>query len=103
MKKENENALSFLCGRNPFDHIERIQWVSILFDFADIHGEDALAALAGFYLYAIKEIGGEEGHRAIVSTFSHDVLGRKDAFMDPRSSDYAEFFLNDSQFCQVAA
>jgi len=90
MKKPVSIALEFLAQRNPFD-VSQAEWVIMLMDFTDIHGEDALIALAGFYIYAIKEMGEKSTH-AIKSTFMHDVMGRKDRFMCPRSSAYGEIF-----------
>lgn len=97
MKKTASLALEFLASRNPFaeDQIQRIQWVMMLMDFTDIHGEDALIGLAGFYIYAIKEIKGDKGSNAIKSTFAHDVIGRKDRHMLPRSIAFGEYFTKE--------
>ncbi len=83
-----EQAFEFLCKRNQLD-VEQITWVLLLMEFQEHKGDDAIVALAGFYLYAIEN---KIPHHKIVGTFAHDLSGRKDQWCEPRSSDYGQFF-----------
>lgn len=95
-KPSNEFVFEFLAKRNPLP-VDQSQYVCMLMDFEELKGIDAMYGLAGFYLFAIKHYKGEEKSRAIESTFAHDLGGRKDKFMEPRSSSpgFKEVFLNE--------
>lgn len=94
MNKSTGMAMRFLSHRNPLD-VTQVQYVIMLQEFAVEKGEAALRALAGFYLWIIANKKDEEQTRAIVSTFSHDLGGRFQKHMDPRSSGYEEFWNNE--------
>lgn len=87
-----ELAMNFLCKRNPFDDMPQYDYIFLLMDFQDNKGDEALQALAGFYCYAIDNIGGMKGSEAIETTFAHDLGGAKDKFLMPKSSDYKQFW-----------
>lgn len=99
-KNTVEAALDFLCSRNIFsDSLTQMDWVCLLMDFQQKKGDDALKALAGFYLWVIKNTGvdcriqtEEEQTRALKSTFAHDLNGRNDEGMLPRSDNYLKFW-----------
>lgn len=97
-EKRTEQAFSFLCDRQPsnFD-MHRSSYVGLLMDFQDTHGDTAIEALAGFYLFAIRNLKDEKQHHAIASTFAHD-LGkdcRTDKMALPRSSEYAHIWSDE--------
>lgn len=85
-------ALNFLCERNPFDDVPHSQYVFSLMNFQDKKGDDALKGLAGFYLYAIRNIGGLKGSEAIATTFAHDLNGANEKFCEPKSSSYVHIW-----------
>lgn len=87
-----EHAITFICKRNPLDEIDQHDFVFMLMEFQDIHGDEAVQGLAGFYCYAIDKIGGRKGSEAIQETFRHDLYGRKEKGMLPRSADYIGFW-----------
>lgn len=91
------DALSFLSQRNPFigETLEIPQWkyLVMLMEFEEYKGTRALEALAGFYLYCVDKKRGDERSRLILSCFAHDLGGRNDKWMEPRSSSYHEFWL----------
>ncbi len=91
-------AFDFLATRNVFsDNLEQSDWVFNLMNFQDHKGDEALCALAGFYLYVVKNVDGEEKQtRALKSTFAHDLNGAADEMLLPRSSSYVEYF--DQEF-----
>lgn len=100
MKEHAKFAFDFLCKRNPFhiiDEMTQIQYVCHLLDFQKIFGDEGIIALAGFYLYAIKEKLGDEATKAIKTTFVHDLKGMHEKGMLPRSSAYGEVFMNEFQ------
>lgn len=83
-----ELALNFLSNRNPFDDVCHSDYVFSLMNFQDKKGDDAIKGLAGFYLYAIRKIGGQKGSEAIATTFAHDLNGANEKFCEPKSSGY---------------
>jgi hypothetical protein len=83
-----EKAFDFLCKRNPLD-VNQITYVLLLMEFQDYKGDEAIEALAGFYLYAIEN---KLPRHEIAGTFAHDLSGRKDEWCEPRSSDYRQFW-----------
>jgi hypothetical protein len=92
MDNKTNKALTFLCDRNPFDSLQRSQWVILLNDYLDKQGHRALQALAGFYCFCIDNKQGDEQSHAIRSTFTHDLNGMNESSMLPRSSSYAEIW-----------
>lgn len=91
MEKQTQAAFDFLCSRNPLD-IEQSTYVFLLMDFIAIQGEAALQGLAGFYIWTIENIEGEDQEGLIASTFAHDLGGMREKFMLPRSDDYKQFW-----------
>lgn len=87
-----EAALHFLAARNPFDNVHQSQYAAMLMNLQDKKGDEAIEALAGFYVYAIDKIGGSEGSHAIETTFAHDLAEANDEFSLPRSSSYTKFW-----------
>lgn len=84
-------AFSFLCKRMPSDwDCPHWKYVSMLMEFQDKKGDEAIEGLAGFYLFAIRNIKGDDGSKAIHTTFAHDLNERNDAHSLPRSDSYAE-------------
>lgn len=81
-------AFDFLCDRNVLK-IDQVIYVGMLMEFQEIHGDEAIIALAGFYTWCISH--NQEDN--IQPTFAHDLHGRNEEFMSPRSSSYAEFFI----------
>lgn len=93
--KQAGKAFDFLADRNVFDDLHQSDWVFNLMNFQDHKGDEALCALAGFYLYVVEKIEGEkEQTRALRSTFAHDLNGATDELLLPRSSNYLEYFTN---------
>ena len=106
MKKLTESkntanaAFEFLISKNVFSNeISQMDWVIILLDFRKKKGEDAIKALAGFYLWAIANTGTDtrirseaDQNRALKSTFAHDLNGRDDEYMLPRSDSYIKYW-----------
>lgn len=96
MKKNlTELALSFLSARNPFDEVPHSTYVFCIMDLQDNKGNEAVEALAGFYLYAIRNIGGEKGSHAIATTFAHDLSGSNDKWCQPRSFPYRHVWIDE--------
>lgn len=85
-------ASTFLSTRNPFDEVDQNKWIWLLTQYQEKFGDEGLIALAGFYIYAVQEIGGDRGSNAIQETFNHDIYGMNDKHMLPRSSSYEQFF-----------
>jgi len=57
-------------------------------DYEDIQGPGAIIAMAGFLRFAAdKQLDGE----TIKLTLVHDLAGRKDKLMLPRTSDYGKY------------
>ena len=68
------------------DQLSETQAVFLASEYEQIQGEDAIIALAGFINYAeTKGVPVSD----IKVTLVHDLNGRKDRHMLPRSSDYA--------------
>ena len=90
--KSTEAAFQFLAERMPSEwDIEHSQYIHILMQFQDTHGDAAVEGLAGFYLHAIRKFKGDESSsNAIASTFAHDLNGRMDQHMLPRSNSYID-------------
>lgn len=95
MKPGTDSALSFILDRiqSVFDNdYRRGDYLGILMEYFDIFGDDGIQALAGFYLYAIRNLDHEgepsECTRAIMQTWGHDLKDRHERCMSPRSSDY---------------
>lgn len=93
---QTEIAMSFLCKRNPLD-IPQSDYVFLLMDFQEKHGDHALEALAGFYIYSIEHIGGQKGSQAIDTTFAHDLGSLNQKHVLPRSSGYKQFWDEEIQ------
>ncbi len=68
-------------------------------NFQDKKGDDAVEALAGFYLYAIRNKKGEECSDAIRTTFAHDLNGANQPTCEPRSTDYRSLWLEEVKGC----
>ncbi|HEY3525883.1 MAG TPA: hypothetical protein VGK47_06785 [Nitrososphaeraceae archaeon] len=91
-------ALRFLCQRMPSDlDLHHSDYVQMLMELQE-KGEEYIEGLAGFYLYAIRNMG-ERQSKAILSTFSHDLGGRKDKWCEPRSASYAEIWREEYAKC----
>lgn len=91
-----ETAFNFLCDRMPTEYdLDRSQWVSVLLRYEDKKGRDAIEGLAGFYLYAIRNLG-EKQSNAIYSTFTHDLNGVDDKWCEPRSMGYIEVWREEN-------
>lgn len=95
MQDSVKNAFAFLCQRNPID-LDHSRYVSLLMDFQDAKGDEAIEGLAGFYLYAIRNMG-EKSSRAIESTFNHDLSERNDKFCLPRSNGYVQIWRQENE------
>lgn len=95
MNTSVEHAFDYLAKRNPFDNISQSEYIFQLMEYQDKKGDDAIIALAGFYLFVITELTIEKRTHAILSTFSHDLNGRNDKYMLPRSSSYKDVFMNE--------
>lgn len=94
-KEATEAALSFLAKRNVLsDYLHQNQYVFALREFRKKKGDEALQALAGFYLWVINHYRDNETEQtqALVSTFSHDLRGRNNEHMLPRSDNYLKFW-----------
>ncbi len=96
MVSETEKALIFLTKRDVLsEKFSHVKYVFLLVNYLEHQGEDMLQALAGFYLYVIKNVTDQDKqHRMLVSTFMHDLLQAEDELMLPRSSDYQRFWTN---------
>lgn len=91
-------ALDFLAERNVLnEYLNQVEYVSYLMEFMDTHGEEAIQKLAGFYIYAIEHLDQVKQDRAIVGTFAHDLGGRNDKFMLPRSDNYLKYWLEEME------
>lgn len=62
--------------------------IFLVSDYEDIQGPDALVAMAGFLQYAQKEGLDRD---MIKLTLVHDLAGRNDKMMLPRTSDYGQY------------
>lgn len=88
--------------------IDRIEWVMqdvfypegpapctlrrMILEFEMEHGTDAVISLFGFIRYIqTSDKTKEEQERALKQGLSHDINGRYDKYMLPRSSGYIEF------------
>ena len=97
MKDETKKAFEFLCERWTVlilcKEMTRQKFMFMLMDFMERHGEDAVIALAGFYMFVINsnKHTPDSKRSMLYSTFTHDLfdLGQ---YMLPRSSDYAYFW-----------
>lgn len=97
MNQQTKSALKFLTARNVLsDHWDQHQYTFALMDFLAIHGDDSLQALAGFYVWCINNLAHdqEKQRHAIRSTFAHDLGGRRETCISPRSSDYLQYWQN---------
>ncbi len=94
MTAETDKALDFLAERNVLSkYMGQATYVMHLIAFIDNKGEEALQALAGFYIYCIDHITDEtKQSSALITTFAHDLLGSNIPTMLPRSSEYKEFW-----------
>jgi hypothetical protein len=72
--------------------LNAIRLIDNMLEMEKIHGEDCIADLYGWYLWA-KNHGKEEGY--IWTSIWHDLTGYKDKFMSPRTSGYMEAYLNE--------
>jgi len=91
-----ELALNFLCKRMPYEmDMPHEQYVYLLMDFQDKKGDNAIEGLAGFYLFAIRNIGGEKGNNAIHETFVHDLGGRNETSCLPKSDGYIQIWRDE--------
>lgn len=88
-KKMTKWAFEFLCKRNPLD-LSQSEYVFMLMEFQEIHGDLAIQALAGAYIYAIDKLEADKSSEFILQVFSHDLGDRKEPCMLPRSSEYTE-------------
>lgn len=95
MNRTTELALNFLSRRNPFDDVPQTNYAFLLMDFQNNKGDEAIEGLAGFYIYAIDNIGGMKGSQAIETTFAHDLGGAKDKWCEPKSSSYRQIWLEE--------
>ncbi len=62
--------------------------IFLLSEYEETHGPDALVAMAGFLAYA-QDHSLEDAD--IKLTLVHDLAGRKDSMMLPRTSDYTQY------------
>lgn len=95
MKKETKIALQFLSKRSEVmsEYWSHVEYYDKLQSYILNKGEEALQALAGFYLYAIDKIeDAEKRSRMLTSTFAHDLGQQTDEWMLPRSSGYLDYF-----------
>lgn len=91
--RNEELAHQFLLNRNRMvlnDYMSDQEYAMALMDFEDIHGPESLEGLAGLYIFAINNKKGEEQIRMITNAFAHDIGGRRDVCMLPKSSGYVE-------------
>lgn len=95
-----EISISFLSDRFDScinteinDDLDRGWFVLSLMDFSDIHGDDALVDLCGFYLWCFDNIEDPDKRMAAIqTTFAHDIRNMRDRGFMPRSSGYSESF-----------
>ena len=95
ISKETKIALAFLSKRNVLsDYWGQNQYVASLNQFAILKGQEALQALAGFYLYCVDTFSDDEKKQSqmISSTFAHDLGQMNDEWMLPRSSNYLKYW-----------
>lgn len=104
MKKleiETQKALEFILKENVLRSLDVSDefYAVMVEEFLKIHGEESLQALAGFKVWVENESedsrlkNKKDQERAIISTFAHDLGGRHDKFMLPRSDKYGEFWV----------
>lgn len=91
-----KRAIRFLSERNVLADmgVSQSTYVLMLMDYIANKGEDALQALAGFYVWSIDHHEDDEDKRSrlIRSTFAHDLGEQKDKWMSPRSASYLKFW-----------
>jgi hypothetical protein len=75
--------------------LNRLSALFALDEYESTHGEAYIIAMAGFINYAQTE---KLDDFAIQSTLVHDLNGRKDKLMLPRTSDYAQYANPAQQF-----
>jgi isocitrate dehydrogenase len=93
LKPETEKALNFLSARNPLtEYWSQVTYVTRLMTYINNKGENALQALAGFYVWCLDNLEGEKISDAIASTFAHDLGQQEEKLMLPRSSSYLKFW-----------
>ena len=68
--------------------LNRLSAILALDEYEATHGEAYIIAMAGFINYAQTE---QLDDFAVQSTLVHDLNGRKDKLMLPRTSDYAQY------------
>lgn len=91
-----KSAFSFLSKRMPVDwDISQSDYVGMLMELQDNKGGESIEGLAGFYLYAIRNMDNtgdieneKSASKAIQSTFFNDLNERNKSMMLPRSNDY---------------
>lgn len=98
MENSEKTALTFLTdrGRKVLD-VTNETYMAMLMEFGETHGEFALRKLAGFFLFAIRLPEGQST-KALHQVFNHDLYGRNDKFMLPRSDNYLEYWNNEFHF-----
>lgn len=69
-----------------FPDIDRHELAFMLYEFSEIHGEQAIAGIVGFIGWSRDNNLPE---RTVKATIAHDLNGRKDRLFSPRSYSYA--------------
>lgn len=78
------------------DSYNRLLFLGMLDEFSDTHGEEAIQALAGFIVWAFDNIqDSEKRMKDIKSTIVHDLNGRNEKVMLPRTADYLQAWINE--------
>lgn len=93
MESATKEAIDYLVENNPLKgQVSKYGLFSALNEMAKTHGEKAIIDLAGFHKYMIANYEGEQQQQGIVATFAHDLNGRNDRTVLPRSHGYREFW-----------
>lgn len=71
-----------------FPDLARWNALFMLDEYEETHGQAYIVAMAGFLNYAQVE---KMGVFDVKATLAHDLNGRKDKLMLPRTSDYAQY------------
>jgi hypothetical protein len=77
-------AINLIDGYFP--EVDRAELVFMLYEFEELHGKTATRGLIGFVKFAQAN---DLRTGLITSTIGHDLNGRRDKHMSPRSYSYA--------------
>ena len=91
MDTKTKKAIELLNDANPL-RVKQPNWFFALTDFYDTHGKDGIFGLAGFLVWASEYLKEPERQDAITECFNHDISGRNDETMLPRSDDYKQYY-----------